>query len=100
MAAMRLASNQQLAHDCLTGVGSSDRRDGDNSPTIESLMTLLWATHVFEKRRQALKLDVATEVRQACRQLKTSNSTSRTVSFLDLKESRQKSLEEWRSALP
>jgi len=50
MAAMRLASEQQLARDCLTGVGSSDRLDGRNSPSLESLMTLLWATQVFEKK--------------------------------------------------
>jgi len=50
MAAMRLASEQQLTPDCLTGVGSSDRLDGRNSPSLESLMTLLWVTRVFEKQ--------------------------------------------------
>jgi len=49
MEAMRLASEQQLSPDCLTGIGSSDRLDGRNSPSLESLATLLWATQVFEK---------------------------------------------------
>jgi transcriptional activator HAC1 len=64
MAAMRLASEQQLTPDCLAGAGMCDRRDGANSPSLESLMTLLWATHVFEKnQRWAPELDTAMEVR-------------------------------------
>jgi len=62
---MRLPSEQQLDRDCLTGVGECNRLDGDNSPSLESLMTLLWAIKVFEKNREhASKLDTATEGRQ------------------------------------
>lgn len=61
--AMRLASEQQLTRDCLTGVGECDRLDGNNSPSLESLMTLLWAIKVFEKNREsASKPDTAKEV--------------------------------------
>lgn len=47
--AMRLASEQRLAHGCVAGAGWCDRCDGSNSPSLESLMTLLWAIRVFEK---------------------------------------------------
>ena len=61
--AMRLASEQQLTRDCLTGVGECDRLDGNNSPSLESLMTLLWAIKVFEKNREsASNPDTAKEV--------------------------------------
>ena len=70
MAAMRLQSEQQLTRDCLTGVGACDRRDVDNSPSLEALMTLLWAIHVFEKKRERTpELDVAMDGRQACSEL-------------------------------
>jgi transcriptional activator HAC1 len=53
LAALRSKSEQQLTRDCLTGVGACDRRDvADNSPSLEALMTLLWAIHVFEKKRE------------------------------------------------
>ena len=66
MEAMRsAASEQQLSPDCLTGARAFDRRDGSDSPSIESLATLLWATHVFERnRRRALELGTAAEARQ------------------------------------
>ena len=49
--AMRLATEQQLTHDCLTGVGSiDDRLEGGDSPSIESLMTLAWCITMFQKR--------------------------------------------------
>lgn len=70
MEAMRLASEQQLTRDCLTGAGGCGSLDGDHSPSLESLTTLLWATHVFEKNRQRVpEPDLATEVKQACREL-------------------------------
>ncbi len=107
MAAMRLASEQQLARDCLNGVGSSDRHDVGNSPSIESLMTLLWATNVFERERQRTpKMDVSTEVRQACSELDNLFVTRevagvRRVSLVEAGlESRQKSLDGWRMARP
>jgi hypothetical protein len=42
-----------------------------NSPSVEVLMTLLWTIDVVDKerRRESAKLDAATEVRQACREL-------------------------------
>lgn len=71
MAAMRLQSEQQLTRDCLNGVGACDRRDVDNSPSLEALMTLLWAIHVFEKKRERTpELDnVAMDGRQTCGEL-------------------------------
>jgi len=77
MGAMRLASEQQLlARDCLSGgVDACDLSRGQE-PSMESLMTLLWATDVIDRemKRQdpALRveeLDPATELRQACREL-------------------------------
>jgi transcriptional activator HAC1 len=65
MAAMRLQSEQQLTRDCLTGVGACDRYDEGNSPTLEALMTLLWAVQVFEKNRERTpELDAATQIGQ------------------------------------
>lgn len=70
MAAMRLQSEQQLTHDCLTGVGARDRYDEGNSPTLEALMTLLWAVQVFEKNRDRIpQLGAATEIRQELEEL-------------------------------
>lgn len=70
MEQMRLASEQQLTHDCLSRV-DANRLDGASSPNVEALMTLLWAIQVFEKERGLIspKLDAATEIRQACREL-------------------------------
>ena len=77
MGAMRLASEQQLlARDCLSGgVDACDRSRGQE-PSMESLMTLLWATDVIDRelKRQdeALRVeevDPAIELRQACREL-------------------------------
>ncbi|KAG4031145.1 hypothetical protein MFRU_010g02700 [Monilinia fructicola] len=47
--AMRLSSKQQLARDCLNGAGLCNLRDGDKSPSFESLMTLSWAIKVIMK---------------------------------------------------
>ncbi|RDL41639.1 Uncharacterized protein BP5553_01618 [Venustampulla echinocandica] len=75
MVAMRSASEQQLSHDCLPSVVASVRRERSNSPSVEALMTLLWATYVIEREQEqeALKTttqpDAAAEVRQACREL-------------------------------
>jgi transcriptional activator HAC1 len=99
MAAMRLASEQQLAHDCLTGVGSSDRLDGRNPPSIESLMTLLWCIRVFEKRSNNEQVG-----RQACRELDELFRPrevigTRGISYVSGGNSGlKKSLEGWRSA--
>jgi transcriptional activator HAC1 len=77
MEAMRLASEQQLlARDCLSGgVDACDQNRGQE-PSMESLMTLLWATDVIHKelnhRDHMLGLeevDPVTEIRQACREL-------------------------------
>jgi len=95
---MRLASEQQLTHDCLTGVGSiGDRLDGGNSPSIESLMTLLWCIKVFQERSDNEQVG-----RQACRELdelfRPSEVTgSRGISYVSGNIG-PKSLEEWRSA--
>ena len=68
MAAMRSSQfEQQLTHDCLTGVGAFDRHEVGNSLSLEALMTLLWSIHVFEKQRgQTSKRDAAMDGRQAC----------------------------------
>ena len=65
MVAMRSASEQQL-RDCLSSVDAS-RFEKGNSPSVEALMTLLWAIHVIEKEREleTPKLDAATVVRQS-----------------------------------
>jgi transcriptional activator HAC1 len=78
MGAMRSASEQQLsARDCLKGgdAGSRDRSRG-SEPSMECLMTLLWATDVIDRemKRQDQTLmiegvDPAMEIRQACREL-------------------------------
>lgn len=106
--AMRLASEQQLVRNCVNGVGSSDRQDiGGKSPSIESLMTLLWATKVFEmKRQKGLELDVATEVTWLCDELegslfsKSAKKHSRRISIsaggIGHGNGRTKSLEGWR----
>ncbi len=62
MVAMRSASEQQLSTDCLTRADVN--RDGRDSPSMEVLMTLLWAITVIEKERgqQAPELDAASGV--------------------------------------
>jgi transcriptional activator HAC1 len=105
MAAMRLQSEQQLTRDCLIGAGSCDHRDVENSPSLEALMTLLWAIHVFEKKREYTpELDVAMDGRQA-------GELDRLFRPRDIGDQKeisyvssgggtlhQKSLEEWRPA--
>jgi len=63
MVAMRLASEQQL-QDCFSSADLSCRELG-NSPSLEALMTLLWAIHCIEKERDQdtllLRLNVAVE---------------------------------------
>lgn len=70
MEQMRSASEQQLSNVCLSNVDASVR-DERNSPSVFSLMTLLWTIHVIERERtqKTTKLDAATEVRQACDKL-------------------------------
>lgn len=77
MGAMRSASEQQLlAHARLGGVTESGPNSG-TEPSMECLMTLLWATQVIDRERQrqdeALgeveQIDAVTEVRQACEEL-------------------------------
>lgn len=100
IAAMRLASEQQLTHDCLTGAGSSDRLESRNSPSLESLMTLLWCTRVFEKQSN----NEQWIGRQACRELDElfrprEVTRTRGVSYVSGGHSGpKKSLEGWRSA--
>lgn len=64
MVAMRLASEQQLSN-CFSSVGPSCHELG-SSPSVEALMTLLWAIHVIEKERENTlpKLDVAMDEEQ------------------------------------
>ena len=47
MEAMRSQSDQKRTRDCLSGL----IRDGE-TPSLEALMTLVWAIHVFEKKRE------------------------------------------------
>jgi transcriptional activator HAC1 len=104
MEEMRLVSEQQLTRDCLSGIGSSDRLDGDNSPSIESLMTLLWTTRCFEKKwKEASRLDATmNESRQEHGELDGMDGlfrqhTTFKTDALDL-EASKKSLEGWRLA--
>lgn len=64
MVAMRSASEQQL-HNCLSSADAS-RLETRNTPSVATLMTLLWAIHVIEKERklEAPKPDAAAVVRQ------------------------------------
>lgn len=100
MAAMRLASEQQLTHDCLTGAGSSDRLDGRGSPSLESLMTLLWVTRVFEKESN----NEPWVGRQACRELDVLFRPKEVKGLEDIsyvsggERGPKSSLEGWRSA--
>jgi transcriptional activator HAC1 len=98
--AMRLASEQQLSPDCLAGVGSCERRHGPNSPSLESLMTLLWAIRVFEKNRHRVpELDTATEATQSGALgdlLRAREVAGKGVSFRSSeREPGQKSLDDW-----
>lgn len=65
MVAMRLAS-EQPAQDCLSNADAG-HYGGANSPSVEALMTLLWAITVIERERgqETPKLDAAAEVRQS-----------------------------------
>jgi len=104
---MRLASEQQLTHDCLSRV-DANRLDGANSPSVEALMTLLWAIQCFEKERGHItpELDAATEVRQAIGELDElfRHRDLTGVSFVphgrdgDSTGVRAKSLDGWRTA--
>jgi len=75
MGAMRSASERRLlAQNCLRGgVGAHGQSRGANEPSIECLMTLLWATHMFDRERQRLEhaeeVDAVTEIRQASGEL-------------------------------
>lgn len=105
MVAMRLASEQQL-QDCLSNTDAG-HYGGSNSPSVEVLMTLLWAITVIEKERgqEAPKLDAAAEVRQSELELQElfrprEIRGGRGVSFVPPHgreaEMGQKSLEGWR----
>lgn len=107
MVAMRSASEQQLTRDCLSGVDASVRLDRGTSPSVEVLMTLLWAITVIEKERKLKtpKLNAATEVRQACDELDEMFRPRdiKRVSFVTKEQHiggvmGQKSLEGWRKA--
>ncbi|RAL68672.1 hypothetical protein DID88_007381 [Monilinia fructigena] len=71
--AMRLSSKQQLARDCLNGAGLCNLRDGDTSPSFESLMTLSWAIKVIMKEQVQMqtisKPDAVMNVGQSDEQL-------------------------------
>jgi len=72
MVAMRLASEQPLINACSSSVDASRSAGAEKSPSLEALMTLLWATHSISKeniRREQQQLDVTTEIRQACDEL-------------------------------
>jgi len=98
MAAMRSASEQQLTRDCLTGVDARDARGMQESPSVESLMTLLWVVHNIDKERQH---EAAAEVRQVCGELDILFRPSEVADRGDSPVSGatdQKSLEGWRTA--
>jgi len=68
--ALRLASEQQLTRDCLNDVIVDDRRKLESSPTVESLMTLLWTVNVIDRERQhqdrSAEVEAGTGIRQVC----------------------------------
>ena len=105
MVAMRRASEQQLTRDYLNDVDLCDRLDVENSPTVESLMTLLWAISVIDKEGQheEPELDAATELREACRELdklfRARDMNRKRVSLVSGRGGTigQKWLEEWRA---
>jgi transcriptional activator HAC1 len=106
MVAMRLASEQQL-RDCLSNADAG-HYGGSNSPSVEVLMTLLWAITVIEKegreRQQTPKLDAAAEVRQSeledLFRLREIKGDRRGISYVphgrEAGSLGQKSLEGWR----
>jgi hypothetical protein len=78
MGAMRSASEQQLlARDCLCGDSEAcDWSRGPGEPSMECLITLLWATYVIDRERQQLEyalqaedVDTTTAIRQASEEL-------------------------------
>jgi hypothetical protein len=99
MGAMRSASERQLlARDCLHGdANARDRSRGTDEPSMECLMTLLWATYAIDRERQRLEpalqaeeVDATTAVRQASEELdemfrtrNTSRPKREGVSFVD-----------------
>lgn len=72
VSAMRLASDEQLSTG-LSSVADANCPGSTDSPSVATLMTLLWAIRVIEAERtrklEAPELDAATEVRQACVEL-------------------------------
>lgn len=106
MVSMRLASEQQLVPACQSSVDASRSAGGQNSPSIEALTTLLWATHVIAKEDaegHVQQVDVTTEIRQACdeldglfRQGKARGTRAPAGRGSDAKA--QKSLDGWRLA--
>lgn len=101
MAAMRSASEQQL-HDCLSSV-DANRLDTGDTPSVATLMTLLWAINVIGKERklETPKPDAAAVVRQfgelddlfrLRKQKGVSYVSHGTV------DHKQKSLDHWRTA--
>jgi len=106
MVVLRSASEQQLARDCLSGVDVCDPSDGGKSPSIETLMALLWAIKVVEKEqaRMTPKPDAVAEVRRSCSELdgmfslREMNGRNDRFSFVSsrsssIKEDGQKSLD-------
>jgi len=106
MVAMRSASEQQLTQDCLSGVDVCDGHGAWNSPSVESLMTLLWAVNVIDKEREQKtpNVDTATEAKQECGELDIlfgqRRMRERRVSFTPGGSGKmgRKSLEAWRTA--
>jgi len=110
--AMRSASEQQLSQACLSSTDAS--RHVQEGPSIEVLLTLLWAIQCFEKERKqklmTTEMDASSEVRQACEELSVLFTPrelrmgkgrvpyvhGRDVAFLGERQS-QKSLDGWRT---
>ena len=112
---MRLASEHQRSNDCLRGGVSlrSDRLEvNENSPSIESLATLLWAIQCFinHQEQKEPELDVTNiDVRQLSwelgnmfrqREIRMARARRDGFSFSSGAKAEQKrSLEPWRAAL-
>jgi hypothetical protein len=93
-------SEQQSTRDCLNSVGVCARGVANNSPSLEALITLLWAIQVFEKKRELdPELDAAMDGRLELEGLFRERAV-RGVSYLSVAGTEgQKSLEGWRSGV-
>lgn len=104
MVAMRSASEQQLTHACLSAV-DANRLETRDTPSVEALMTLLWAIQVIEKERmlETSKPEAATTVRpdgelDELFRLRDLKGLSHVSHGMDVVDQKRKSFGLWRTA--